>query len=95
MIVFHTQMATLREQLGVLEDTLQKSKNRCRTVLDQNGFDEEFVVGMINKAESHEPKNPHLHRVYRSYQKVKDKRKEIRAVEQRLEDLESERKQSE
>ena len=60
-------METLREQLQVLEVKLTKSKAHCRTVLDNNDIETEFVYAMIKKAETQEPKkkNPHLQRVYR------------------------------
>ena len=72
-------METLREQLAVLEDALNKSKRRCRTALDRNGIDDEVIDFMIERATSQKPKkeNPHLQRVYRSWQKVEKKQKEI------------------
>ena len=74
-------METLRGQLGVLEAGVAKSKRRCRTALEKNGFEKEFVNAMIKKAESHPQKNPHLQRIYRSCQKVLAKMQEIRDAE--------------
>ena len=76
-------METLREQLAVLEAALDQSKRRCRTALDENGIDDEVIDFMIEKATSQKPKkkNPHLQRVYRSWQKVEAKRKEVSDAE--------------
>ena len=81
----------MREQLGVLEEGLNKSKVACRVALESIGIGEEYVNDMIMDAELHPPKNTDLHRVYQSCQKVNEKVKEIRNVEQRCDDCESER----
>ena len=73
----HAQMETLRKQLEVLKDGLKKSKVHCRTVFDKDGFDTEIVDVMIKKAEVQPQNNPHLQRVYQSWMKVQEKRKEI------------------
>ena len=80
-----------------MEDALNKCKRRCRTALDRNGIDDEVIDFMIERATSQKPKkkNPHLQRVYRSWQKVEDKRKEICDAEQPCDDFESERKHPE
>ena len=94
-IGFHAQVETLREQLGVLEDGLNKSKVACRAALDSIGIGKEYVDDMIKGTELHPQKNPHLQRVYRSWQKLKEKLKEIRDAEQPYDDFESERKNPE
>ena len=73
-------METLREQLKVLEDGLIKSKDHCRTALHKMKIGAKYVEDMIEEAESesHPPENPDLHRVYRSWAKVQEKKKEIR-----------------
>ena len=80
VIVLHSQMETLREQLKVLEDGLIKSKDHCRTALHKIDIESKYVEDMINAAEAelHPPKNPDLQRVYRSWMKVQEKKKEIR-----------------
>ena len=82
VIVLHGQMETLDEQLEVLKVGLTKSKAHCRTALDKNGIETEFVDAMIKKAESQKPKkkNPHLKRVHRSWEKVQEKMKEIQSA---------------
>ena len=95
IVLLRAQIETLREQLGVLEDGLNKSKVACRTALDNIGIGEDYVDDMIKETELHPQKNPHLQRVYRSWQKVKEKVKEIRDVEQPCDDFESERKHPE
>ena len=94
-VLLHAQVETLREQLGVLEDGLNKSKVACRTALDNLGIGEEHVDNMIKETEFHPQKNPHLQRVYRSWQKLKEKLKEIHDAEQPCDDFESERKHPE
>jgi len=91
----YLSMETLRGQLDVLETGVNKSKVYCRTALEKNGIEKEFVDAMIKKAESHPPKNPHLQRIYRSCQKVLAKMKEMRDAEQRCEAFASERKHPE
>ena len=80
VIVLHSQMETLREQLKVLEDGLTKSKEHCRTALHKTKIGAKFVEDMIEEAESelHPPEHPDLLRVYRSWAKVQEKKKEIR-----------------
>ena len=90
MIVSIAQIETLREQLGVLEDGLNKSKVACRAALDSIGIGKKYVDNMIKEAELHPQKNPHLQRVYRSWQKVKEKLKEIRDAEQPCDDFDFE-----
>ena len=81
VIVLHSQMETLREQLKVLEDGLTISKARCKTALQKIGIDAEFVPAMIKKAESHPQENPNLQRVCRSSKKVQEKMKELREMQ--------------
>ena len=85
-------METLRGQLNVLKAGVTKSKVRCRTALEENGLEKEFVDAMIKKAESQPPKNPHLQRIYQSCQKVLAKIKEMQDAKQRCKDFASERK---
>ena len=85
-------METLRGQLNVLEAGVIKSKWRCRTALEKNGLEKEFVDAMIKRSESHPAKNPLLQRIYQSCQKVVAKIKEIQDAEQRCKDFASERK---
>ena len=70
----------MREQLGVLEDGLNKSKDACWAALDNLGIGKEHVDDMIKETELHPQKNPHLQRVYRSWQKVKEKQKELHDI---------------
>ena len=88
--VLHSQMKTLREQLKVLEVGLTKSKDHCRTALRKIGIGAKYVENMIKDAEAEAEvdlqKNPELHRVYRSWEKVQEKKKEIHDAEKYIEE---------
>ena len=82
MTVLPAQIDTLREQLGILEAGLRKSKSDCMNAFELEGFEAEFVDPMIKKAELEPQKHPRLQRIYRYCQRVAEKKKEISVSQQ-------------
>lgn len=76
----YLQIDTLREQLRIAKDKLQKSEAQYRRrAVEGLGMDEQIVDAMIIKARSSPQKNAHLRQIYEDYKAVHSKEEEIRA----------------